>query len=259
MMRRASIGTAVLGLALLALPYVASATPAVTFKLKAVPIPGFPHTGDILGAGADAKFEFEIAGSEYFGSAPPLIGANFYAPKGTVPDPDGFPTCSEATILNTGPSVCPKGSSAGPIGTVLGYVTLGGERVEESAELFSFFKPGGGLEYFAAGDSPVVVEVLSRGNFSHLGGLDGYGFEEEEEVPLIATVPGAPYASVKTITATFGAAIRSHGKTIYYFHLPMTCPKGGFPLKAEVIFAENGEPSKPEIVTAFYKAPCPRR
>jgi len=258
-MRRASIGVAVLGLTLLALPYVASATPTVAFKLKAVPILGFPHTGDILGAGAAAKLEFVIGGSEYFGSAPPLIGANFYAPKGTAPHADGFPTCSEAAILNTGPSACPKGSSAGPIGTVLGYVTFGGERVEESAELFSFFKPGGGLEYFAVGHSPVVVEVLSKGRFSHIGGVDGYGFEEEEEVPLIATVPGAPYASVKTVTATFGAAIRSHGKTIYYFHLPKKCPKGGFPLKAEAIFAENGEPSKPEIVTAFYKAPCPRR
>jgi hypothetical protein len=90
-------------------------------------------------------------------------------------------------------------------------------------------------------------------------GIDGYGFEEEEEVPLIATVPGAPYASVKTITAKFGAAIKSHGKTIYYFRLPKSCPKGGFPLKTEAIFAENGEPSKAEVVTAFYTAPCPHR
>jgi hypothetical protein len=258
-MRRASTCVAVLGLALLALPGVALATPTIAFKLQAVPIPGFPHTGNILGAGADVKFEYVIGGTEYFGEAPPLIGANFYAPKGTVPHTDGFPTCAEAAILDIGPSACPKGASAGPIGTVLGYVTFGGERVEESAELFSFFRPGGGLEYLADGRSPVSLEVLTKGRYSHLGGVDGYGFEEEEEVPLIATVPGAPYASVKTITAKFGAAIKSHGKTIYYFRLPKTCPKGGFPLKTEAIFAENGEPSKPEPVTAFYKAPCPRR
>ncbi len=127
------------------------------------------------------------------------------------------------------------------------------------SELFSFFRPGGGLEYFTDGHSPVSLEVLTKGRFSHTGGVDGYGFEEEEEVPLIATVPGAPYASVKTITATFGAAIKSHGKTISYFRLPKTCPKGGLPIKTEVIFAENGEISKPEPVTAVYKAPCPRR
>jgi hypothetical protein len=259
MMRRASTCVAVLGLALLALPGVTLATPTITFKLQAVPIPGFPHTGNILGAGADVKFEYVIGGTEYSGSAPPLIAANFYAPKGTVPHTGGFPTCAEEAILNIGPSACPKGSSAGPIGTVLGYVTFGGERVEESAELFSFFRPGGGLEYFADGHTPVSLEVLTKGRYSHPGGVDGYGFEEEEEVPLIATVPGAPYASVKTITAKFGAAIKSHGKTIYYFRLPKTCPKGGFPLKTEAIFAENGEPSRPEPVTAFYKAPCPRR
>ncbi len=258
-MRRASTCVAALGLVLLALPGLASATPTVTFKMKAVPIPGFPHTGNILGAGADVDFEYEIGGSEYFDSAPPLIGANFYAPKGGVVHPDGFPTCSEAALLEDVPSACPKGSSAGPIGTVLGYVTFGGERVEESGELFSFFKPGGGLEYFADGHTPVALEILTKGRFSHLGGIDGWGFEEEEEVPLIATVPGAPYASVKSVVAKFGAAIKSHDKTDYYFRLPKTCPKGGFPLKTEAIFAEDGEPSKPETVTAFYKAPCPRR
>jgi hypothetical protein len=258
-MRRASICIAVLGLALLALSGVALAAPTVTFKMQAVPIPGFPHTGNILGAGADVEFEYVIDGSEYFHSPPPLIAANFYAPNGTVPHPAGFPTCAEATILEIGPSACPKGSSAGPLGTGLGEVSFGGERVEESVELVSFFRPGGGLEYFADGHTPASLEVLAKGRFNHLGGVDGYGFEEEEEIPLIATVPGGPDASVRTITAEFGAAIKSHGKTSYYFRLPKTCPQGGFPLKTEAIFAENGEPSKPEIVTAFYKVPCPRR
>ena len=256
MIRRASTCAAVLALAL---PGVASATPAVTFKLRAVPIPGFPHTGNVLGAGTYAKLEYAIGGSEYFGSAPPLIGARFYAPKGVVLHPGGFATCTEAAIVAGGPTACPKDSSAGPIGAVLGYVTFGQERVEESGELFSFFKPGGGIEYLADGHSPVALEILAKSRFSHMNGIDGYGFEEEEELPLIATVPGAPYASVKTITITVGAAIASHGKTIYYFRLPKTCPKGGFPLKTEAIFAENGEMSRPETVTAFYAAPCPRR
>lgn len=61
------------------------------------------------------------------------------------------------------------------------------------------------------------------------------------------------------IKGTFGAAIKSHGETIYYGRLPKTCPTGGFPVKTETIFAENGEPSTPEKVTAVYKVPCPRR
>jgi hypothetical protein len=255
MMRRASTCIAVFGLAL---PGVASAVPTVTFKAQAVPIPGFPHTGNILGAGTDVTIEYVIGGTEYFGSAPPLIGINFYAPKGIALHPAGFPTCAEEAIVTMGPSACPKGSSAGR-GTVLGYVTFGGERVEESAELFAFFKPGGGIEYLADGHSPAAIEVLAKVRFNHGGGANGYGIELEEEVPLIASVPGAPYASVKTITGTFGAAIKSHGKAIYYGRLPKTCPQGGFPLKTEAIFAENGEPSKPESVTAFYTAPCPHR
>jgi hypothetical protein len=258
-MRRVFSFISVLGLALLTQQGVASATPTVTFKAEAVPIPGFAHTGNILGAGTDVKLEYLIGGDEYFNSPPPIIGLNIYVPRGSVLHTSGFPVCPEEMLMNVGPSACPKDSSAGPVSTVIGFVTFGGERVEESAEVFSFFRPGGGLEFLADGHSPVSLEVLDKGHYSHPNGIDGYGFEEEEEVPLIASVPGAPYVSVKSITGTFGAAIKSHGQTIYYGRLPKTCPKGGFPVKTEVIFAENGEASKPERVTALYSAPCPPR
>jgi hypothetical protein len=258
-MRRLLTCIAVAGLAVVSVASAASATPTVAFTMRAVPIPGFPHTGNILGAGADATLNFVIGGSEYFGDAPPVIGFKFYAPVGGAVHVDGWPTCTEATLANVGPSGCPKGSKAGPIGTLLGYVTFGDERVEETGELFPFFRPGGGLEYFARGRSPVDIEAAALGRFSHLGGIDGYGFEEEEEVPLIATVPEGPDASIKTITGRFGAAAKVHGKTIYYFRLPRSCPPGGFPLKVEVTFAEDGDPSKPETVSALSSAPCPQR
>jgi hypothetical protein len=258
-MRRASTCLAVLGLALLALPGVASALPVVKFKAEAVPIPGFPHTGNILGAGTDLQTEYQITGTEYLGSPPPVIGVNFYLPKGSVLHPSGFPTCATNVLEQFGPIKCPKGSAAGPIGTVLGFVTFGGERVEESAELSSFYSPGGGIEFFTDGHSPVSLEILSKGHYINLGGAGGYGPEVIVQVPLVASVPGAPYASVKSINGKFGSAIKSHGKTIYYGRVPTKCPKGGFPIKTEVIFAENGEESKPETATAFYKAPCARK
>jgi hypothetical protein len=258
-MRRLLVCIAIAGLAVTIQTNVAAATPTVAFTMRAVPIPGFPHTGNILGAGAQATLSFAIGGSEYFGDAPPVMGAKFYAPAGAAVHVDGWPTCAEAKILDLGPSACSKSSKAGPLGTVLGYVTFGDERVEETGELFPFFKPGGGLEYFARGSSPVVIEAMATGRFSHLDGIDGYGFVEEEEVPLIATVPDGPDASIRTITGQFGAAMKSHGRTTYFFRIPKSCPAGGFPLKAEVTFAEDGDPSKPELVTAFSKAPCPRR
>ncbi len=258
-MRRASTCLAVLGLALLAVPGVASAVPTVKFKAEAVPIPGYRGTGNILGAGAALQSEYTIEGTEYFGSPPPIIGINFYTPKGTMLHTGGFPTCSEATVKQFGPIKCPKGSQAGPIGAALGYVTLGGERVEETTEIFSFYKPGGGFIFFTDGHSPVSLEILSPGHYKNLVGGAGYGPELEVTVPEIASVPGAPYASVKTIKVKAGSAYKSHGKPVYYGRVPKKCPKGGFALKTEVIFAENGEESKPVTVTAEYKAPCPRK
>ena len=259
MMRKASACLAVVGLALLALPGVAGAVPTVKFKSIAVPIPGYKGTGNILGAGAADESEYEISGTEYFGSPPPIIGVNYYLPKGVVLHPSGFPTCSEETIRQFGPIKCPKGSQAGPVGTALGYVTLGGERVEETTEIFSFYKPGGGFVFFTDGHTPVSLEILSPGHYKNFVGGGGYGPELEVKVPEVASVPGAPFASVKTIKVKAGSAYKKNGKTIYYGRVPKTCPKGGFPIKTEVIFAENGEESKPESVTAEYKAPCPRK
>jgi hypothetical protein len=258
-MRRASTCLAVVGLAVLALASVASAAPTVTFKAKAVPIAGFPHTGNILGAGAAIEAEYKISGTEYGGFPPPLIGVNFYLPKGAKLHPAGFPTCTKTTLEQFGPSKCPKGSAAGPIGKVLGIVSFGTERVAENAELSSFYAPGGGIEFFTDGHSPVSLEILSTGHYVNLGGGAGFGPKLIAEVPLVATVPGAPFASVENIKVKAGSAIKKNGKTIYYGRVPTKCPKGGFPVKTEMIFAENGEPSKPVTVTSLYKAPCPRK
>ncbi len=262
LMRRASTCLAVLGLALLALPGVASAVPTVKFKAEAVPIPGYPHTGDILGAGTALKTEYEIKGEEYFGSPPPIIGVNFYLPKGAVLHPSGFPTCSQATVERLGPVGCPKSSQAGPVGTALGYVTLGGERVEETTQIFSFYKPEGGFIFLTKGTDPVSLEILAPGHYKNFVGGAGYGPELEVTVPEIASLPGAPFASVKTIKVEAGSAIgpkNNPKKDTYYGRVPKTCPKGGFPVKTEVIFAENGEESKAVTVPATYTAPCPRK
>jgi len=263
-MRRASILVAILGLALLAVPGAASALPTVKLKAEAVPIPGYKDTGYILGAGAAAKGELQISGNEYFGSPPPVIGINVYLPEHTVLHPKGFPTCNEELLRLKGPIGCPKGSEAGPIGSVLGYVTFGGERVEETAENYTFYSPTGGFTFFTFGHSPVNLEVYSKGGYVNYVGGVGFGPELKVKVPLVASVPGAPYASVKTIKAMIGSAIgpkKDPRKDTYYGRVPTTCPKakGGFHVKAEVIFAENGEESKPETVTAPYTIPCPRK
>jgi hypothetical protein len=264
-MRRASTCLAVVGLALLsllALTGVASATPVVKFKAEAVPISGFPHTGNIYGAGAAVKAEYEISGTEYGGFPPPLIGVNFYLPKGTKLHPAGFPTCSKSNLepAGKGPSACPKGSAAGPVGSALGVVSFGKERVPEELTIESFYAPGGGIEFFSAGHSPVSVEILSSGHYVNLNGGAGFGPKLLTEIPLVETVPGAPDASVEKINVKAGSAIKKGGKTIYYGMLPKKgqCPKGGFHVKTELMFAGLGGLA-PQTVTAEYRAPCPRK
>ena len=128
-------------------------------------------------------------------------------------------------------------------------MTFGGERVEESAELSSFYAPGGGFEFFTDGHSPVSLEILSNGHYVNLGGGGGFGPELDHR--------GAARRERARRAVRVGQDDRrqgrlgdtsQHGKTIYYGRVPTKCPKGGFPLKTEVIFAENGEESKPETV-----------
>ena len=153
----------------------------------------------------------------------------------------------------------PRGSAAGPVGKVQGIVSFGSERVEEGATLESFYAPGGGFEFFTNGHSPVSLEILSKGHYVHLGGAGGFGPELIAEVPLVSTVPGAPFASVESISVKAGSARKVHGKPVYYGRVPKKCPKGGFPIKTEMIFDEGGAvPPVPEVVTATYKSPLPR-
>jgi hypothetical protein len=238
----------------------AIAAPTVVVKGRAVPIPGFPHTGNILGAGAAVHAEVHISGTEYGGFPPPLIGVTTYLPRGVKLHPQGFPTCPRKVILEeVDPRKCPKGSQAGPVGRVNGIVAFGETRVPESAELSSYFAPGGGFEFFTDGHSPVALEIPSSATLTNRNGGEGFGPKLIAQVPLVLTVPGAPYASVESIDITIGAARRQGRKTIYYGRVPKTCPKGGFAVRAELTFAENGEVNKPETVKVNFKAPCPRK
>ncbi len=265
--------TLLAALAALSVPSLASAAPTVTFKALAVPIPKpgggtYPGTGDHLGKGTAMQAEFTIAGTGYgatpqnpAGGVPPLSGVNFYLPAGAKINSHGFGTCAPAVLSNTGPTGCKKNAIASPKGSALGEVTFGSERVPENASLQAFFAPGGGLAFYVDGTTPVSLEFVSSGRY--VNSKAPYGLELQAQVPAIATVPGAPLASTKTINVKVGAAIKKGKKLISYGTMPSKCPKGGFPLKAELTFGgsyggerEFGIPA--ETVTATYKMPCPK-
>ncbi|HEX4114875.1 MAG TPA: hypothetical protein VHY18_03275 [Solirubrobacteraceae bacterium] len=73
-MRRSFVVLASVMLAMLGVTGISAAAPTVTLKVKALPIPGFPGTGDSLGAGADVEVQVTISGSEYGGYPSPLTG-----------------------------------------------------------------------------------------------------------------------------------------------------------------------------------------
>ncbi len=260
-MRRASTRLALLGLAVatLGLPAVAGAAPTVTLKVKAVPIPvnpnashgpTYPGTGNILGAGAALETEYKISGTEYGGFPLPLIGVTFLTPPGTKLHPQGFTPCPPAILESHEVQKCPKKSSAGPVGSTSGVVAFGGTRVHESLTVQPFFASGGGLAFFAEGKTPASIEILAAGSFA---AGPGGGPEFKGAIPLVETVPGAPYASVESIKVKVGAAFKQGKKLVSYGTIPKKCPSGGFPIKSVLTFYGGVE------VPVSVKAPCPKK
>jgi hypothetical protein len=244
--------------------------PTLNVKAAAVPIPGFPGTGNFYGKGAAVETTVEISGSGYGataqnpkGSPPPISAVNVYLPKGVKLHPSGFATCPESTLKNSGPRGCPKKSFASALGSVLGEVTFGSERVPEEATLQAFFAPGGGLLFFVQGSTPVSLEVLSTGKWVRSSGK--YSWELKTLVPPVPTVPGAPLASAGKIHIKAGAAYKKKGKVIPYGTVPKKgeCPKGGFFGKLEITFGGSNQYGEfgiaPKTVTKEVRTPCPRR
>jgi hypothetical protein len=258
-MRRASTRLALLGLAVLALglPATALAAPSVTFKAKAIPIkknpaskggPNWPGTGNINGAPTAVEAEFKIKGTEYFGSPSPLTNVTVTFPTGSKVTTKGFSQCSSAILERHEVQKCPKKSIAGPVGEAGGVVSFGSTRVHENLTVQPFFAPGGGLAFYAEGRSPALIELLSKGAFTSLSPTPTLS----TEVPLVVTVPEAPYGSAEFIKVDVGAAFMKGKKLVSYGTLPKKC-KGTYHVKATLKFLSG------ESVNATAAPPCPKK
>jgi hypothetical protein len=246
-------------LAVLGLTASASATPSVTVKAKIVPVPidpssphsaTYPGTGNILGAAAALEAELKISGTEYGGYPPPITQVVVELPAGTKLHQSGFKTCPMAVLESHEVAHCPKKSYAGPVGEVLGVVSFGQTRVQEKATIQAFFAPGNKLAFYTEGREPAVVEILTVGSFGTAPAPFGPKFTVP--VPLVITVPEAPYASVLTIKGKIGAAFMQGKKLVSYGTVPKKCPKGGFTGRVELTFLGG------EKVTVNPTVPCPK-
>jgi hypothetical protein len=247
--RKSSILVGVLVLGLAGMQTAASATPRVTLRVHAIPIPGFPGTGDVLGAGAEVESQVTISGTEYGGFPSPMIGLNIYAPAGVRITPQGFPTCAPSMLEASGPEGCPKRSSAGPPGVGVGAVSFGGETVPENVTVRAFFAPGAGLIFYVEGRTPASFQILEPAHW--VTSSKPFGPELMVDVPLVETVPGANDASILSFKVRVGAAYKRGRKTVSYITSPDKCPRGGFPVKMELKFLSG------EIVTVTDAVACP--
>ncbi len=196
-MRRASTCLAVLGLAVLGLPATASAAPTVTLKAKAVPIPGFPHTGNILGAGAAREGRIHDHGDRIRW----LPGA---ADRGQLLSCPQARNCTrrvrrparKACSRTSGPSGCPKKSKLARSGSASGVVSFGTERVRRGSDGAAVLRPRRQPAVLCAGH-------FARLDRNHLEGPLRQRLARRSarqllaEVPLIESVPGALDASTE--------------------------------------------------------------
>jgi hypothetical protein len=237
----------------------AMATPTTaTLHLKVVPIPvnpakpngpSYPDTGNVLGEGAAVEGDVQIHGDEYGGFPPPLTGVSVFAPAGLKLHPQGFPICPQTVLESHEVAKCPEGSSLTSVGSVSGVVSFGDTRVHETLTLQAFFAAAGRIAFYAEGTSPTVIEVLETGSITNAGGA--FGTEFSTAVPLVSTVPEAPYAVVESVHLEVGAAHKQGSRLIPYATLPRHCAKGGLPVRLELRFL-TGAPVQIET-----KLPCP--
>jgi hypothetical protein len=251
-MRRACMYVVLAALAAIAMPAAAQAATVTGVRAKILPIPGFPETGDILGAGADVEIEGRLEGDELPGGLPlQTRRLVLYFPAGTRIDPAGFPTCTVVKLEEVGPEGCPKQSRIAD-GTVGVADQIGsGEATREEGKLEVFITPGNGVVAYANAVAPISAQIIIPAHWETAPAP--YGLKLTFEIPLVDSVPGALPVSGTSIKEKAGAAIRKNGKTYYYGRVPAKCPKGGFPGKGEVTL-EGGQ----NIVTEV-KVPCPTR
>jgi hypothetical protein len=209
------------------------------------------------------------------------FGFSFTSPPGQVPPPLtqielrypdrlglglsglGLSTCTAHTLEASGPSKCPPNSVMG-YGAAFTGVVLGTTTITETAPITILRTPDqqGRLAvlFSAEGTTPVDTRIVFPGLL--LPAPAPFGGQVSVGVPLVPTLPGAPYISVIRLHATIGPRMVTYyehagGTTLAYrplgILLPKRCPHRGFPFAAQFRFVDGS------ITPANTAIPCPRR
>lgn len=178
-------------------------------------------------------------------SAPPPISAievNYPRNLGLATSGLGLEACDPQRLATQGTSACPPDSKMGE-GSALVEVPFGPGIVEEAVHLDTYAAPSPDgylhLSILAHGQEPVIASVVLSAVL-----LPGRLLIT---VPAIASLPGAPNASLVGMRASLGGALtyyeRAHGRTVAYrpqgIGLPDSCPRGGWKVAAKFTFLDG--------------------
>lgn len=238
----------------------AAVTLALAGETVTVTIEGSFHP-DKLGAPTNAAFTGRFV-TPTGTPPPPVSGLTAFLPAGMTLDTQGAGTCSTEVLERSGAIGCPLSSRAG-FGGGVGDIEIGHEVLHESFVLDLFFasKQPRHLMVLAyvLGSTPVVVELVLVAR--QIPAPKPYGLAFAVDVPPIRTLPGASDASVEHAFITFGSTnvayyetIRGKRKLVHVkgVIVPRSCPRGGFPVAADISFADG------TTTTSRTRVPCPQ-
>jgi hypothetical protein len=232
-------------------------------------------------AGMTAKLTAAFAPDRLGARATLAFTFSFSAPPGEVPPPLtqvqlrypnnlgiafsglGLANCTAHVLETKGPRGCRPNAVMG-YGEALTGIVLGTTPITESAPITVLRAPDEGgriaLLFYSEGTAPVDTRIVFPGLLlpspAPFGGVVSIG------VPLVPTLPGAPYISVISLRATVGPRGLTYyertGNTVLAYRpkgilLPPSCPRGGFPFAARFSFLGGSE------ANAATAIPCPPR
>ncbi len=216
-----------------------------------------------LGARSTLQFRFSFSARGTTAPPPPLVQMQLRYPRGVnfFLNNLGIRRCARRVLEASGPGGCPRDSVMG-YGVVRTGVLLGSTEVEENAPITILRAPEEHghltLLFYAEGKDPVLTSVIFSGRL--LSAKEPFGGSVRIGVPLVATLPGAPYVSVLRLHATIGPENltyyrRRHGVSLAFrptgILLPPACLGRSFPFAAVFTFSSGAQAKTKTSV------PCP--
>jgi hypothetical protein len=198
------------------------------------------------GASTALDFAFDVGGTK---NASPLtsVALRFPPEISYATSALGIAECNATALVHGGLKACPTNSRIGS-GTARVRVPFGGASLRETVKLTLLVghTEGEAIEvlYYAIGTTPVISQLVFRGEL----GTAASGSGMLTRIPPIATLPGAPNASVTSLRARIDPpgltySTTSHGKTVRYHPrgiiLPAICPPKGFAFSATFRFEDH--------------------